>query len=326
MTPKYDQMNDFEHSNSAVRELDYDELTQLLNRFDKLATFDLDYDLSDHPKLRNALSDYVAVDQLPEKAVLGIDIYKYSSYHDLEQALVPFIFRKIFHESISLALRTQEFLFQNETRKRIEKDFISTGDGGFLIFDTPLHALVFACQFELMVRAYNAYHFYPKLREITGEINLRYAITYDKVFAFDHNHYGRAIINNARILSKDSLNRCLIEQNTYVWFMRNMAGIENLQMITLNDIARIKAFKHGYDTQKIKNGRNTMFPDSYRRDTGIINADLLKIGNIKSKNTDLNIYNLHLQVHLALSASDDKSKRQRITISLGNLNTTGISE
>jgi hypothetical protein len=309
----------------VLHHIEYDELSKILNKYDRLATFDPEYDLSNHPFLRKALSDYVNVENFSIRCILGIDIYKYNSYNDLEQALIPFIFKKIFGEAISLALRTQEFVFQNESKERIEGDFISTGDGGFFLFDTPLHALIFACQFELMVRAYNAFHFYPKLRSITGEINLRYAITFDKVFAFDNNHYGPGIINNARILSKDSLNRCLIEDSTYAWFMRNMAGIENLQMLTLEDIARIPAFKN-YSRASIANGRNTIFPSNYRRDTGIINADLLKIGNIKSKSTQLNIYNLHVQVHLALSASDDKTKRQRITISLGNLNTSGISE
>lgn len=309
-----------------VRSLEFEALSTILNKHDQLATFDLDYDFNDNEALKEELEQYVNMEGLPSKAILGIDIYKYSSYQDFEQALIPYVFRRILNQSVSMTLRTQEFLFQHESKERIIGDFISTGDGGFFIFETPLHALVYACQFELLVRAYNAYHFYPKLRKITGEINLRYAMTFDKVFAFEQNHFGRAIINNARILSKDSLNRCLMEQNSYEWFMRNMAGVENLQMLTIEELAELQVFRNHYDREKIKNGRNTMFPSGRKQESPIISADLLKIGNIRSKNTALNIYNLHLQVHLALKASGNENQRQRITISLGNLNTTGISE
>jgi hypothetical protein len=51
---------------------------------------------------------------------------------------------------------------------------------------------------------------------------------------------------------------------------------------------------------------------------------VLKIGNIQSKETNLTIYNLHMQVSLWLNNDDHPEQKKRITISLGNLNTSGI--
>ena len=38
-----------------------------------------------------------------------------------------------------------------------------------------------------------------------GGITLRYALTFDTVFAFNQNYYGRAIINNARMEDIENL-------------------------------------------------------------------------------------------------------------------------
>jgi hypothetical protein len=45
---------------------------------------------------------------------------------------------------------------------------------------------------------------------------------------------------------------------------------------------------------------------------------------IKSKEAELNIYNLHLQVSLKLTNDDDPKQQKVVTVSLGNLNTSGI--
>lgn len=45
---------------------------------------------------------------------------------------------------------------------------------------------------------------------------------------FFSNFYGSAIINCARIISKDRLNRCLIDAETNKWFLHNTNGIETL--------------------------------------------------------------------------------------------------
>ena len=189
--------------------------------------------------------------------------------------------------------------------------------------DSPVHSIVFAINFEIVVRAYNSYHLFPKLRNIIGAISLRYAITYDTLFHFEDNFYGSGIINNSRILEKDDLNRCLIDENSFNWFLTNIDGIENLQVYTIDDIANIFHFQD-YDRKYLLEGENEIFGSQYSRYTGIINADILKIGQIQAKEMDLNIYNLHLQVSLDISSDTENSKKRIITVSLGNLNTTGI--
>jgi hypothetical protein len=222
-----------------------------------------------------------------------------------------------------LCLQNNQYVFQHVTQERIEKSFISTGDGGFVIFDTPMHALFFAINFEILVRSYNSYHLYPKLRNIIGSISLRYAITYDTIFNYDDNFYGTSIINNARILNKDTLNRCLIDQNTYNWFLINIDGIENLQVLTIHELANIAEFQH-YDKDIIRTGENEIISNKMSRDFGVINSDVLKIGQFQSKELVMNIYNIHLQVTVKVFADRNKDLKRTLTMSLGNLNTTGI--
>jgi len=138
------------------------------------------------------------------------------------------------------------------------------------------------------------------------------------------NYFGRAIINNARILIKDNLNRCLIDQNAHSWFTINMEGFENLQIITIADIVNIYEFNKYYDITVLNDYPDEIFSRDPSRIYGIIDSDILKIGKITSKESELNIYNLHLQACIKLVSDDDESKQKLITISLGNLNTTGI--
>lgn len=165
------------------------------------------------------------------------------------------------------------------------------------------------------------------MRKIIGGISLRFAITYDKIYYFDNNYYGRAIINNARILSKDNLNRCLIDQGSHEWFLTNIDGVENLQIITKQEIANVYEFQEDYDKSLLYNGISVLFQDiENSRNRGIINSDISKIGTIKSKHSELNIYNVHIQICIDMQGDKKEGRTKRtITVSLGNLNTTGIS-
>jgi hypothetical protein len=272
-------------------------------------------------KLRKALEETTKFNDFTYRSVLGIDIYQYSQYESLEQTLVPFLFKLIYKEVATLCLEQAGFVFQKYKVDTFDKAFINTGDGGFQIFETPLHAIVYAIHFELVVRYYNAYQFYPKLRRMIGPLNLRYAMTRDHVYRFEDNFYGPSIINNNRILDKDSLNRFLIDENTFKWFMLKMSGVENLQFISLEEIKRISEF-NDYEIEKRSN-LESIFPDKmdfkYRR---IISTDIQKIGKIRVKSTALSIYNLHIQYVGGMKRDDE---RTLVTLSLGNLNTSGIS-
>jgi hypothetical protein len=305
-----------------IKELDFNKIKEILSEYDRESVYNKVNILPNSDDLYQQIEKYVDTKSFNKKAVLGIDIYKYGMYKHLEQTLIPSIFKILFDKAIKLCLENNKFVFQHYTKERIENSYISTGDGGFVIFDTPLHALFFSINFEMMVRTYNSYHLYPKLRDIIGSINLRYAITYDTVYYFEKNHYGSAIIFNSRILERDSLNRCLIDQDTYNWFLINIDGIENLQVLTINEVFNIYEFQ-SYDKELIRKGENEIMNTRISRYSGIINSDVSKIGQIASKGMDLNIYNLHLQITMKASSSPTTTKRT-ITISLGNLNTAGI--
>ena len=303
--------------------MQYDEILELLRKVDTESIYEKVTKVPQSEDLYQELDKYVNLKSFRRFSVLGIDIYRYGLYKHLEQTMIPALFKILFDKTIRLCLENNQFVFQHYTKEKIEKSFISTGDGGFLIFETPLHSLLFAINFEMMVRGFNAYHHFPKLRNIIGSISLRYAITYDTIFHFENNYYGSAIINNARILEKDTLNRCLLDQRTYEWFLTNMDGIENLQTYTIHDIANIFDFTK-YDKKYIKSGENDIINTRLSRYTGIINSDILRIGQFQSKETVMNIFNLHLQVTLYASADDKQDSKRRITVSLGNLNTSGI--
>lgn len=306
-----------------IKKLDFNEIMDLLKEYDEESVYNVVNVIPNSEDLHTKIEKYVDTESFNRKAVLGIDIYRYGMYPHMEQTLIPSLFKILFDKTIKLCLENNQFVFQDYTKEQIEDAFISTGDGGFVIFDTPLHALLFNINFESLVRTYNSYHLYPKLRNIIGSISLRYAITYDTVFYFENNFYGSAIIINSRILEKDSLNRCLIDQDTYNWFLINIDGIENLQVLTINEIANIYEFSD-YDKRLVRQGNNEIINTRVSRYSGIINSDISKIGQIASKEMDLNIYNLHLQVTLKATSSKDSKVKRTITVSLGNLNTAGI--
>lgn len=308
---------------SNLKNIVHSEIKEILDKSDKRVVFDKTNIIPDHRGLMKELRQYIDYDRIRRKAVLGIDMYQYSSYGEFEQTLIPFLFKTMFNSTIRLCLENHRFIFQKYTAERIERNYISTGDGGFFMFDNPLQALIFACNFAVVLRVFNAYHYYPRLRRIIGGINMRYAITYDKVYTFEKNYYGRGIINNARILIKDDLNRCLIDEHVHSWFTTNLDGVENLQIVTMKEIANIFEFSKDYDHTLLEAG-DEIFENEPSRKYGIINSDILKVGFIQSKETSISVYNLHLQVTIALTNDDDPDQKRVITVSLGNLNTTGI--
>lgn len=308
---------------STLKTLNFDDITSILEQKDKRVVFDKTNIIPDHRELQAELRKYISYDKITRKSVLGIDMYQYSSYGEFEQTLIPFLFKILLDSTIKLCLKNHKFIFQKYNIYRIEKNFISTGDGGFLLLDNPLQSLLFASNFAVILRAYNAFHFYPKLRRIIGGISMRYAITYDKIYTFNNNYFGRGIINNARILAKDSLNRCLIDEHVHSWFTTNLDGVENLQIVTLEDVVNIFEFSKNYN-RKFVEDNDEIFENEPSRKYGIINSDILKVGVIRSKETSISVYNLHIQVTIRLYKDDDPRQNRLITVSLGNLNTTGI--
>lgn len=255
-------------------------------------------------------------------AVLGIDIYEYSKKKPVPQALVPFVFDSVYEETTASVIKGLPYVFQDyHAKKDFEDHFIGTGDGGFQIFDTPLHALLFAVMFELNLRTYNAGRLYPALQAVVEDITLRFALTYDIVYRLRGRYYGTAIIRNARILSRDRLNRCLLDKQSYDWFLNRINGLENLQAIELRDIADIDEFR-SYD-DKPRNKPNLIIPEHQDVRLPLVRSlDVLKIGRTKAKQDDLDIYGLHMQVTGRL---EGHAKMPTFTVTLGNLYTEGLT-
>jgi hypothetical protein len=265
------------------------------------------------------------LDFIENKTVLGIDIYKYSEYAEDAQVYVPVLFNSIYSLTSNICLKKESFFFSSYAQKDsdFKMSFISTGDGGFQIFDNPIQAIIFGAYFELNVRRFNSGSYVSKLNinlfKIVDRIELRYCITTDKIYNYDRNFFGTGIINNARILAKDNLNRLLIDSNTYKWFDNYLNTIENLTEIKKADFLKLTFFKN-CDKENV----TIIFNDD--SDYNVIKSiDILKIGHIKSKNTNLEVYNLKLQLLMSFDNSKIfKKEYKKFSYTIGNLNTQGI--
>lgn len=303
-----------------VSKLKYKELYDAVRQFDKTNINTSFATIPEENDLQEYLDEIIHPESFSNKSILGMDIFQYSQYELKKQTLIPFLLKLIQDAVFKNCIESNPYLFQKYSDvEKLDKDFIHTGDGGFQILDTPLHAVCLALNYELFIRYYNSYHFYPKLRKVIGPISLRYSISSGSIFQFDGNYFGPGIINCARMLSKDSLNRCLMDQSTHDWFMHTMMGVENLQFISLEDIATYPNFAL-YD-MSLAGDYEMVFPRvkdfSFQK---IISTDVQRIGEIKAKSTTLNIYNLHLQFLGSIREVKDKP----IVITIGNLNLSGI--
>ena len=266
--------------------------------------------------------------------VLGFDIYRYSQYSREKQPFLPHLFEKIQEETWGLITQNFEYIFQkynsftNRSGEIKASDYyIDTGDGCFQIFESPIHAVIFALVFGTILQLYNSDRFMRELHSKIGNILVRYALTYDNIYRYDskkkRNFFGIGIVNNARMLSKDKLNRFLIDENTFKWFLSSIAGIENMMSISLKDLKILKEFS-SYDDEKMKRQNALIVIDNKRLYfEGIKSVDVQKIGTIQEKNSEIDIYNLHLQATIEYSSRLFKSSGV-FTISVGNLNTSGL--
>lgn len=267
------------------------------------------------------------------KAVLGLDIFQYSQYPPLEQALIPYLFNKLRMDTISNVLDQENFFFQNYDSEKLENSFIDTGDGGFQIFENPFEAIVFAIYFQMTLHRYNfaGGNDDESLFNIIGKLKMRYVITYDIIYTLKlgkrQNFYGTGIINNARILSRDKLDRCLIDENVLDWFYKELNGFENLSIITDKDLDKINLFKD-YDKTKISESlkkKSLLFNITEDITQGsILGADVMHIGTVKAKKSELSVHCIYIKV--GVKSNNDKKTFNKMATSLGSLNPQGLSD
>jgi len=174
--------------------------------------------------------DYLRQLLAEEVTVFGFDTYKYSELPEKKQVFIPVLLGAIRKDAWDLTVSNFGFLFQKyyslETGQpdRVPNE-IDTGDGGFVFFDSPVQAVCYLISISALLRLYNAHTFLPELRSHLGSVDIRYTITHGNVYTYKGKFYGSAIINNARILSRDKLNRLLVDKNVVEWFLRNLIGI-----------------------------------------------------------------------------------------------------
>lgn len=255
-------------------------------------------------------------------AVLGIDIYRYSKYRTDKQRLIPSLFAWLQRVAVEKCREAEGFLFQ---REQFASRFISTGDGGFFIFDTPLHALAYAVWFQAAVTVFNGFSFTPKMRAFLGPLTLRYTLTYDQVFQADGDWYGSAIINNARVLSRDTLNRFLLDGNSVEWFASRFRSLETLRTFKNPDLMKVPELKD-YDAALLKSSM-LISADRTGKSSKDNNLDTLvvqHIGEIEAKGERINLCSLYLQLSTRFSLGP-KPPTEPLVIALGNLNSTGLS-
>jgi hypothetical protein len=266
-------------------------------------------------------------------SVVGVDVYRYGDYPTEKQIVIPHLFEKLYSETWHLIRQNFSFLFQQygevmdlspEKHVPYRKHFIDTGDGGFQILQTPLHGILFMTTLAMLVRFYNSDRFMRKLHAKLGNIELRYAMTHDDVYTYNDKYYGAAIINNARILSKDALNRLLVDQNCIDWFLTAMLGIENLIIVGLNDLKSLPDFV-SYDPSQIQGKQNALIPPDGESGApeGVKAVHVQKIGQVRQKRSILEVHNVHIQAVVDYRIFQIA---ERVTVSLGNLNPMGIRD
>jgi hypothetical protein len=255
--------------------------------------------------------------------VIGFDIYRYASLALDRQAFVPIVIDEIVNYSIHVMRQSYDYVFQRMDWDRYSELSIGTGDGRYYFVDTPLHGLLHVLMIASILRMYNSYHFLRELRAQVGQITARFAITYDSLYRYKSDVFGTAIVQNARLLSRDRLNRLLIDDHTHDWFMENIGGLEALMTLTLKDLSSINPFLL-YDQKKM-DGQNALIPKEALVSSreGIKAVDVLKVGEISQKEQTLDVYSVHIQAailykHLLMQES------ALHTLTVGNLNTAGI--
>ena len=298
-----------------------------LIRMDRNEVYRDDFTEKENKRIEELLKD--------KHTVLGFDIYRYSQYERKRQPFLPHLLEKIYGQTWQLITENFEYIFQkyncitNRSGELKAQDYyIDMGDGCFQIFESPIHAVIFVLVFGTILQLYNSGRFMPKLHSRIGNMFVHYALTYDNIYKYNRkektNFFGAGIINNARILSKDKLNRFLIDDSAFKWFLTSITGIENLMSIGLKNLAKLSEFS-SYDIEKMKKGQNALIGVDNKMLSleGIKSLDVQKIGTIKEKQSEIDIYNLHLQA--TIEYSPFLSRQSHVfTISVGNLNTSGL--
>lgn len=107
------------------------------------------------------LYDLIGSVTAESRSIVGIDIYKYSSFEFYKQSLIPFIFEMLYRETTNNCMKNEPWLFQHLSFDKFISAFIPTGDGGFQELRSPLHAIIFIIHFEANLYTHGGSNLYP---------------------------------------------------------------------------------------------------------------------------------------------------------------------
>jgi hypothetical protein len=284
---------------------DHHAVTEILLRLEKDERLKTDGEL-DSAKI-NVIFPTVLEDEFfkrreARKAVLGIDIYHYSRFPSDKQRLVPIVFDSLYDIAVKFCLKHEPAFFAANSLN----DFIPTGDGGFQILDSPLQCLIFAVMFQAAITSYNDGTYRSALGRWVGELTLRYALTYDRAFQLDAEWYGAAIIRNARVLSRDSLNRFLADENSVEWFRKRISTVDSLLLLEPSNFKSVGG-TGGVQTLLFAKAKN-----AFR------SLNVQRVGSARVKESEIDIYNIYAQVEVTAGKANSIA-------ALGNLNAGGIT-
>ena len=304
-----------------MKETSYDDILTELNKIDVKDRYD-DSDIEPETEIFKQFEKSVIKSE--KVCILGYDIYKYSQFAESQQNLIPFIFDLLKKETIRFCEGLEKYIFIDVG---FSDNFISTGDGGFIIFQNPLQAIVFNTIFFLHLQAYNSFRLYPKLGLYIGPLTIRSCLTMGNIFHYGKNYYGPGIITNARIISKDKLNRFLIDEKTYQWFLTKFNGIENITEITLEDINQVVRLQKKITSSLFFSSESQIEVRKQGREYNkFISCHLQKIGSVLAKESSISVYNVELQAYMYVFDETDINKGKHFVVSVGNLNCTGLGE
>ena len=259
-----------------------------------------------------------------EKTVIGLDIYHYSKMENKTQILIPVIFDLLFVQAENWMKQYEKNLIKDQ--EHLQDSFIHTGDGGFLLVDNPIIGIVFLLHFYTLLNLYNSGLYLNDYYAITKEIEIRACMTKGSVFKYHSNYFGKAIIQNARILAADKLNRFLIDENVNNWFNENINGITSLLIRT------------GKEIEDILKLPNESLKDSYifcynnfltvagmpTGNSSIKHVTKQKIGEISVKEDKNSIYNVEIQRYAYIEIPGETIRLNNIVITIGNSNAAGL--
>ena len=230
-------------------------------------------------------------------AVFGVDIYQYSKMPPGGLVALPAILDKLIYTSSQICVKYAPKLFlPSQDSVSPFSRYVSTGDGFFMIFENPVQASIFATQFASVVRFINGGLFRDSIYSGTGELFARYCVTYGHVYKYGSNYFGRAIIDCARILSRDKLDRFLIDKHTHEWFLSQIYGIENLKNLS-------PAFSKSNLIGKIMD--LGIEPQEYSLFAQIKNCIELKLEKTIAKASEFDVYAVFIELYL--TQGEDKS-------------------